>query len=108
MTTRHGTMPTTDAHRYIRRLCDHLEKVTHAHGGAHGSSDKPLLRSVQRTGAGATIDFVWGTCELTAMAAGLVIRVETDDEDAAAAAQHMITARINNFAARENTRVCWR
>lgn len=86
-------IPTTDADRYGKQLCNHA-----THMGARSEWTPPT----------GVIEFPQGgICRLTADPDELVLTVEVDTADQLTTIQTIITADIQRFGARHGMRVNW-
>ncbi len=87
-----GTFATSNGSRYLQQICKHLgHEVEVAYSEAEGRCH-----------------FDMGTAYLTADDAGLTVRFELHNDDAFAAAQHVIDSHLERFAFREGfTHMDW-
>jgi len=81
-----GTFATANGSKYLQQLCKHF---------AH-------KLEVDYTETEGNIRFDMGTAFFTADDAGLTVRFELKNDDAFAAAQHVIDSHLERFAFREN------
>lgn len=86
-----GHMPTTEASRYMTRLCYHFtKKIEVAYDDTQG-----LAR------------FPWGVCRLTALEDAIRFECEADDAEKLAQVQNVIDAHVALFSRKNPLRVAW-
>lgn len=125
-------IPTPRADRYLHQLCDHLDHMSPgerpttsrsgtghgagrgaddtSHGAGHGSpghDGPPRVLRVHRAENRAHIEFDWGTCDLTATANDLTVRVSADHLETLARGQQLLQQRIETIGRRDQLAVTW-
>lgn len=86
-----GTFSTPNGGKYIRQLCKHF-----AHKIETGT------REAENGGTEGELHFEMGTAYMSADPQRLTVRFELENDDALAAAQHVIDGHLERFAFRED------
>ena len=108
MPTAEARVETTRAARYLAQLCDHLGHLVAGRFAARHAGSGPLVvRSVDRSGTRAVIEFESARCTLTASAMALTVELEADDLDDLTTTQLLISRRLETIGARDHLVVNW-
>lgn len=107
-----ATVRTDRAARYLDQFCQHAGQVhrighrirAHATGGYLPT---PGQVTVHRSDSGATMDFGWARCLLTASTDTLILHAEAQDDQTLQRVQDIITADLRRFGRREQLVVDW-
>ena len=102
--------------RYLIQLCEHAAAMAGTRGHRprmHAGGGSPAHRDVQVHAEWSDTDGCirfgpWGTCTITADAAGLLLRVEAADAAKLQLIQDVLTSDIRRFGRRDQLTVGWR
>ena len=106
-----ANVQTSNACRYLARLCQHASKMGSprrhrppAHGG---DGIPPEIKRAEWSDAHGLIVLSWGQCALQAGPGVLALRADAPDEDNLARIQALIAGRLEKFGRREQLTVTW-
>lgn len=91
MIRRQGRVPTSEASRYLQRLCYHFTRKI----------------AVQYDEKQGDATFPWGRCLMFADEQALHFDCHAEDEDSLARVQHAIDAHVELFSRKKPMRVQW-